>query len=86
MLDFEKWIAERNGKNFLNNSNDFKVFIKYDDFTCLGLLQSVHYRKNGVSNTFDIYIYNKYDDDFYIIRCFSDKEKAFKAFELLTTF
>lgn len=83
---FEKWIAERNGENFLSNSNDFEVFIKYDDNTRLGFLQSVRYLKNGVLVTFDIYFYDKYHDDFNIIRCFSDKEKAYKVFELLTTY
>lgn len=81
---FDEWIGDRNGKRFLNNSSDFEVFIDYKEK--FGFLQSVTYRKNGCSVTYCIYMYNQFEDDFILVRLFSNKEKAKQTYNLLTTY
>lgn len=81
---FDEWIAERNGRKFLSNCNDYEVFIEYKEK--FGLLQSVSYRKNGCSITYCVYMYDSFEDDFYLVRLFSDKSKAEQTYNLLTTY
>lgn len=79
---FDEWIAKRNGKRFLNNDCAYEMYLDYSECFRIGLLSTYEFH-NSCSFSYDLYFYDRLSDDFRFLRTFSDKEKAFTAYETL---